>query len=105
MQKRVSGLGVPSLPEKGTPKIVPRLSLNRGTMSTENTERKFFEGVTTTTPCSLLHSCGWAELPRSFRGASVELPRGAPLGACSADVSLPEFFSKISPADVLVILN
>ena len=56
------GLGVPSLPEKGTPKIVPRLSLNRGTMSTENTERKFFEGITTTTPCSLLHSCGWAEL-------------------------------------------
>ena len=61
--------------------------------------------------------CGWAELPRSFRGASVDLPRGAPLGACSADVSLlvvrrepadatlPEFFSKISPADVLVILN
>ena len=45
--------------------------------------KRKIEGITTTTPYSELHGCGWAELPRSFRGASAELPRGAPLGACS----------------------
>ena len=45
--------------------------------------KRKIEGITTTTLCSEPHGCWWAELPRSFCRAFAELPRGAPLGACS----------------------